>query len=119
MFEGNEKKKVLISMSIFFILFVFLYLYEINLEPDVINISSISFFDIGNVVHLQGEFFEQSVYHEKSLLFGNFKDTSGKISLIFFEKNKTFSKGKYSLIGKVGMYENELQIVGIKVKKIE
>ena len=119
MFEPKEKKKIKISLVIFFVSFNFLFFYETNFEPEITKIEDLSFFNIENVVRLKGEFTKQSIYLEKELLFGKFTDETGEISLLFFQRNQTFDEGKeYNLIGKVGMYNNNLQIVGIKVEEI-
>lgn len=119
MFEPREKKKIKITLVIFFVSFSFLFFYETKFEPEITKIEDLSFFNIENVVKLKGEFKKQSIYLEKELLFGTFKDESEEIAILFFQRNTTFDEDKkYNLIGKVGMYNNKLQIIGIKVDEI-
>lgn len=116
MFRRNEIKKILFTLSIFFIGFLFLFYFETSFYPEKTKLESINYFSIDEIVFVKVTFIEQTLIEDKKILFGKVKDETGKINIIIFDIDKKFEKNKeYLLLGKVSIYNNELQIIVNKV----
>lgn len=76
--------------------------------PENTDIGSIEASDIGEKVTVEGNI--TSAYSTDSASFIELKDSTGKISAVSFS-GKGFSASSALLVGRIDMYEGELQIV--------
>ena len=76
--------------------------------PEKIDIGSIEASDIGEKIAVEGNI--TSSYSTDSASFLELKDSTGKISAVSFS-GKGFSADSALVVGRVGMYEGNLQIV--------
>lgn len=76
--------------------------------PEKKSIENIEASDIGEKVTVQGNI--SSAYSTETASFIELEDSTGKISAVSFS-GKGFSSGSALVVGRVDMYEGELQIV--------
>jgi len=97
-----------------------IYLFAIYLEPKQILISSITQKSLDQFVKIKGYVIKPGIIENKSggYVFTVFKieDNYGEIEVIFRKKIELKQLQKVEVIGKVLIYENQLQIESYRIK---
>lgn len=82
------------------------------------SVENISASDLGEKVKIAGTVKNSSSFSGTSFL--NVSDGTGEISVVSFSLGSGFSRGeKVSIIGRVTMYEGELEIVADEISRIQ
>ncbi len=110
----KEYNIIKFCLILFLILFLCIYFIELHFELETIKIKNISTKDIGKTLKIKGKIIELNNF--KNTTFIKIKDNSSIIKGILFDKIILDKKINYEFIGKVSIYENELELIIKKIK---
>ena len=117
MVDKSKKNIIKISIIIIILNLFFVYFIEKNIEPESVEISKISLFDINRPVLIKGIPKEQNIISKKHLAL-SISQKNNSIKAIFFNYNKTLNNEKLLFFGKLKTYNRNLQLQIMKIKKL-
>ncbi len=110
-----EHRAMKLSLILFFLSFIGIFLAENKLKIEEIPVKNIIKQNINDYVKISGKVSNQKLISEN--LFFYIKDSNSEIRAVLFDFNRTLEYNKkYQFIGKIVLYETEVEIIISEIK---
>ncbi len=112
----SEHKLIKITFVSFILLFLLVYIIDLNYKLTPIPISEIDKTKINKRVAIKVEVASQNLHG--NTLFLTLSDKNNEIKAVIFNQNELLElQGEYYFLGKISLYNNELELIVDEIKK--